>query len=417
MNLQAQRTGDLRVVSVIGVVLIATLAVIYMISQTLRNSIGVIAPDLAAELGLSAAQLGTLSSAFFISFALAQIPLGVALDRFGPKLCMLVCTAIVVVGAAWFAMAATPTGLILARALIGLGSSCYLMAPLAFYARRFAPERFATLAGLQLGLGTIGTVVATAPLAFSAATLGWRGTFFVIAGAMVAAGILVALVLPSDRPVLAAAPRETLRESLAGTLAAARTPSVAPLFLMQLAAYSSFVLIVGLWGGPYLTHVYGYGLTDRGDLLFLAAVGQNIALILNGPIERLIGSYKRFVLLGSGSTMIMLLVLAAVGTLPMGGLPLWLFAFGLLSGYTPVLIAHGQTLFPPALIGRGLTLLNIGTMAGVFLSQLLTGMIVNLFPDGAYPSLAYRVVFALQAGFLLLAILPYLRVQDAVNIK
>src|SRR5690606_17187402 len=102
------------------------------------------------------------------------------------------------------------------------------------------------------------------------------------------AGLLVALVVREDQPVLhESGHRETLRESIAGTLQALRMPSVGPLFVMHLCAYSSFVLVVGLWGGPYLTHIYGFGLTERGDMLFVAAVAQIVAAFLYGPTDRL----------------------------------------------------------------------------------------------------------------------------------
>src|SRR6185436_9463374 len=97
------------------VVLVTALAAIYLVSQFLRNSVGVIAPDLAAEIGLNAGEIGLLSSAFFFSFAAAQIPLGMAIDRYGPKRCMLVCAAAAFAGALQFALAATPAGLIAAR--------------------------------------------------------------------------------------------------------------------------------------------------------------------------------------------------------------------------------------------------------------------------------------------------------------
>ena len=396
------------------VALVGTLAAVYMVIQTLRNSIGVIAPNLAAELNLSAAEIGLLSSAFFIAFASAQLPLGVALDRFGPKRTMLVCACIVIVGVLLFASAATPTDLILARALIGVGSCCYLMAPLAFYARRFPPERFSTLAGIQLGLGSIGTLLATAPLAFSAVTVGWRTTFLIMAAAMLVAGVLVAVVVPQDETAPLTREPESLRQSVAGILKALRTPSVGRLFLMHLTCYPSFVLIVGLWGGPYLTHVYGYGLEERGDLLFIAAAGQIVGMVLVGPLERRVGSNKIPVLIGAGLTVAALLILAAFGKLPSWALVVWLGAFGVITAFTPLLIAHGKALFPPELVGRGMTVLNIGTMAGAFLSQTLTGAIISLFdaPDGVYPLIAYRVGFALQAGCLLLSCLAYLHAHE-----
>ena len=156
--------------------LVGTLGASYGVSQFLRNSVGVIAPNLAEELRISATQIGVLSSTFFFSFAAAQLPLGVAIDRCGPKRCMLVCGLVVIAGVAMFATASTLLGLVTARFLMGVGTSCYLMAPLALYARTFAPDRFTPLAGLQLGLGSIGTLMATAPLGLAAAAIGWRAT-------------------------------------------------------------------------------------------------------------------------------------------------------------------------------------------------------------------------------------------------
>src|SRR5262249_53008237 len=108
--------------SAAAIPLFGTLSTLYMGSQFLRTSVGVIAPDLATELHLSAAQIGLLSSAFFFVFALMQLPLGVAFDRFGPKRCLLFCAAIVIIGIVVFATANSATGLTLGRALLGLGA-------------------------------------------------------------------------------------------------------------------------------------------------------------------------------------------------------------------------------------------------------------------------------------------------------
>ncbi len=395
------------------IALVATLGGIYIVSQFLRNSIGVIAPDLAAELALSAGEIGLLSSVFFFAFAGAQIPLGVALDRYGPKRCMLFCAAIAVGGALVFAFAHAPWLLIAARALMGVGSSCYLMAPLALYARRYPPDRFSMLVGIQLGLGSVGTLLATAPLAFSAAAIGWRMTFIGVAAAVLLAGFLVGIVVREDeRSELHH--QETLRESLTGIVDALRTPSIVPLFLMQLAAYSSFVLIVGLWGGPYLTHIYGFGLAERGQVLFLAASAQIVGAMLWGSSDRLFGNYKTPVLLGAGLTGLALATIAVLGDAALALLVVCFVAVGLFSAYTSVLIAHGKSLFTPRLVGRGMTLLNMGTMGGVFLTQTVTGFVIDLFPaaNGAYPIAAYRWVFALQVVLLIGAVAAYLRARD-----
>ena len=398
-----------------AVTLVGTLVAIYMVSQFLRNSVGVIAPDLATEVGLNAAELGLLSSAFFFAFASAQLPLGVALDRFGPRLSLLVGAAITVVGVVVFALATTPTGLIGARVLLGLGCASSLMAPLALYARVFPPERFATLTGLQLGLGTTGTVLATAPLAWSAAAIGWRDSFLAVAAITLTIAVLVALVVRNPPEDAAHVRKESFGDSIAGLMAVVRTPFVGSLFLMQLAGYSSFALVLGLWGGPYLTHVYGYGLKARGNLLLIGAAAQIVGSLAWGPMDRVFASFKRPILLGALASAAALGVLAAAETLPTAMLIAWFAVFGVACAYLPVLIAHGRALFPHHLVGRGITLLNIGSMGGVFLSQTVSGAVINLFPapGGVYPLDAYRVVFALQALFLLAACAVYLGVRDA----
>jgi MFS family permease len=399
-----------------AVPLVATLISIYIVSQFLRNSIGVIAPNLAGELALSAAEIGLLSSTYFLVFAAVQIPVGAALDRFGPRLCLLAGAAITVAGTVVFAAASSPGALIVGRALLGLGTAGSLVASLAVYAQRFRPERFATLTGLQVGIGTLGTLLATAPLALSTAAIGWRASFLGVGAFTLLAGLLVAAVVRDD-----ARPRgrhETLRESLAGILAVMRTPSVGRLFVMNLAVYSTFGLVVGLWGAPYLTHIYGYSLEERGSFLLIPVLTQIAGSMLWGPMDRVVGSHKLPVLLGAGTTAALLGYLALVGTLGPLLLVSWFAAFGFLSAFGPLLIAHGKALFPLHQIGRGLTVLNMGSMGGVFLAQAASGFVIELFPtasDGGYELAAYRVVFALQAAFILLACLVYFGSRDPIQ--
>lgn len=242
--------------SAIAIAVVATLGLLYIVSQFLRNSVGVIAPDLATEIGLTPIELGVLSSIYFFVFAAIQLPLGVALDRFGPKLCMLVSIGFTVLGCGLFAAADGAGGLVAARALLGFGTASFLMAPVALYARWFPPEQFSTLAGIQLGLGSFGAIFATAPLAYATASFGWRMTFLGVGVCTAVIGVLVWLIVTDDPPGAKSTPHnETLRENVAGIWQVIRTPSMVRVFMAQLSSYPSFVLVVGLWGGPYLTHV------------------------------------------------------------------------------------------------------------------------------------------------------------------
>jgi predicted MFS family arabinose efflux permease len=401
-----------------AVLLVGTLILTYVVSQFLRGSVAVIAPDLAHAVGLTAYDLGLLSSVFFFGFAAAQLPLGMALDRFGARVVLVVCTGILVLGTALFAVAQSADGLIAGRALMGLGASSSFMASLSVYARRFPPDRFASITGLHYGIGSSGSLLATAPLAWAVAAVGWRGSFLAVAALTVVTGVLVAIVVRDEG---AAGPERdaTQGTSAGGIMAVLRTPSVGRLFIMHVTAYSSFALFVGLWGGPYLSDIYGLGLKERGELLLIPAVAQMFAAFCWGPMDRVFDSYKGPVLTGAVATLLVLAALAAFAPLPLPLMMLWMALLGVASAFTPVLIGHGKSLFAPHLIGRGLSLLNVGSMGGVFLAQYVSGLVIDLFPsaNGAYPIAAYRCVFALQAVFVVVAIGLYLGARDPRRAK
>jgi MFS family permease len=410
------RASGIRPATVI--LLVAAMCLIHIVSQFLRNSIGVIAPDLARDIGLGAAGIGLLSSAFFLGFAGAQIPLGVAIDRWGPRLVMSVSMAIAVAGVIVFATAASASLLVLGRILIGLGCSSFLMGPLTIYSRWFPPERFSTLVGIQLGFSGLGVLGATAPLALATAAIGWRASFLVVAAIAALVGVLVYVIARDDPPGgVRTRKSESLRDSVRGLIDVARVPSFAPVFAMHFAGYSIFVTMLGLWGGPYLAHVHGYDLKQRGETLLVLAIVNVLASFAWGPADRLFSSYKRPVLLGAAATVAALLWLVAVGRPESGALITWFVLFGLATSYTPVVTAHGRSLFPPELVGRGLTLMNLGTMSGVFMLQAATGAVISLFdaPGGVYPVDAYRAAFAVEALILTLAILVYRRARDPVR--
>jgi MFS family permease len=387
--------------------LIAVLVSAYAISQFLRNSIGVIAGDLSHELALTATQTGLLSSAFFLSFAAAQIPVGIAIDRYGPKRTMLATAVLAVAGTALFALAPSAPVLIAARVVMGLGCSTFFMAPLVIYARRFPPERFAALASLQMGLANIGTLAATAPLAVSAAHVGWRGSFLAVAALAVAVALLIAWVVPKDAD--AGPERESWGEALRGVMAAVKVRSFWRLFFVQLTVYSSFATVVGLWGGPWLTDVHGADAATKGNILLLGASAQMGGLLLWGALDRFWGSHKKPVFIGAGTTVVLLSVVAFL-PLSLPSATLWFVVFGLFIAITPILTAHGKSLFPRALTGRGITLMNIATIGGAFLSQSVTGLLMDLVgrqESGAYPPEGYRLVFAALGGWLLLSLVFY----------
>lgn len=406
----ASSASRLYVVSLVGI-----LCLVYTVSQFLRSSTGVIAPNLSADLGLRPEGLGILSGAFFLSFALAQIPVGILLDRYGARVTMIGSVGIAIIGCFVFAMAEGEAGLTLARVLMGLGCSSMLMGPLMIYRWWFAPEKFAMLSGLQISIGTIGALMATAPLAFSTEMFGWRASF--MGAGVVTLVLAVAMgfiardtppgVTPTERP------RETLAQSFGGIFEVMRWPGVWPLFTMISCGYASFAAVQTLWASPYLADVHGLDLSARGYVLLGITGGQVVGLLIWGYAERVFGSIKKPILAGaalSASILALLALIEAPGLTLVTGL---FIVFGLNAGYTPLLLAHGQMLFPDRLAGRGITLLNFGNMAGVFVLQALTGALIGqLQRMGISPETGYRATFGALALVLVMALAYYSTIPD-----
>lgn len=403
------------------VTLVAVLCAIYVVSQFLRNSVGVIAPDIAAELDLAPQELGILSSAFFLAFAAAQIPLGAAIDRYGPRRCMLASVGAAVLGCLVFAWSDSLAGLTIARALMGLGCSSFFMGPLTIYTRWFRTGQFSTLAGIQLGIGTIGTLFATAPLAISTELYGWRMSFVFVAAGAAIVGVVVAFVVrdaPPGAPAEAHRPA-SLKESFVGLGEVIRVPGFRQLFAIQFVGYSAFVAVLGLWGGPFVSDVLGFDLAERGNILLVMAAAHIVGLFVWGPSDRLFGGRRVPVTIGALSTAAMLLMLCLFGD--RGGAVTYTICIvlGFVAAFTPVQTAHGRALFDRRLVGRGITMLNLATMGGVFAMQAASGAIIGAFSpvesaSGTVvsPLIAYQSAFAFLALSLVVAWVIYRSAPD-----
>ncbi|WP_421866353.1 MFS transporter [Parvibaculum sp.] len=410
MSGSAPPISRLYVVSLVGI-----LCLVFMVSQFLRSSTGVIAPNLMDDLGLRPEGLGLLSGAFFLSFAFSQIPVGILLDRYGARVTMIGSVGIAVLGCFAFAFARNEMELTAARVLMGLGCSSMLMGPLMIYRRWFPAERFASLSGIQISLGTIGALMATAPLAFTTELFGWRESFMGVGVITLVLAIAMGFIARDTPPGMAPPPRssETLRQSIGGTVEVARDRSVWPLFTMISCGYASFAAMQALWVAPYLADVHGLDLTARGHVLFGMTGGQVVGLFLWGYAERLFGSIKKPIMAGVVLSASILAILAALDHPPLWLVTTLFIVLGLNAGYTPLLLAHGRLIFPDRLAGRGITLLNFGNMTGVFALQALTGALIGLlWRSGVATEAGYRLTFASLALVLLAALAYYSTIRD-----
>jgi nitrate/nitrite transporter NarK len=377
----------------------------YFLSYFYRSANAVIANDLAHTMSLTAADLGLMTSLFFAAFAVVQLPLGVGLDRFGPRFVTPALMLLGVAGSLIFGAAQSFGGLALGRALIGVGMAGVLMGGLKAFSRWFPPTRYSTMAGLMMGIGSAGALLAATPLAWLNATVGWRAVF--TGGALVILLVAVAIVIGTRNtpPGVPWGGQVVDLRSLRGFFADIRFWRIALLIFFTNGVLLAFQ---GLWAGPYLNDVYGLDAIARGNVLFLLSLGVTLGFLSSGWLSDRFG-LARVVSMGTALFIGAQVVLALRPPLP--AVMAASLAFGLFGGFSIMLLAQPRLVFPLTITGQATTATNLFGIGGTFLLQWWIGVVVNLFPvDGAghYPPIAYSTALALTAGGTLLALLWYL---------
>jgi MFS family permease len=369
----------------------------YFLSYLFRTINAVIAPDLVRDVGLDASVLGLLTSVYFLTFAAFQLPLGILLDRFGPRRTEAGLLLIATAGALVFAVSSTVPSLILGRALIGLGVSACLMGALKAYVLWFPGVRLATVNGLHLAVGSIGAMTATAPVEAALHLTDWRGLFLGLAALTGVAAVTLFFVVPERE---GGASGETLKAQIKGTLAVVTHPFFLRIAPLTFTAQGTFLALQTLWAGPWLRDVAGF---DRGaaanTLMLIAGAMLTGFIALGWAAERLEKmGIKPIIVPTVGMSLFILVQVGLVFQWTAVAFPLWLiFGFFGTSGiiFFPVLTRA----FPSALAGRVVTAINLLVFVGAFVFQWGVGEVIDLWPptEGGYAPAAYRVAF----GFLL----------------
>ena len=239
----------------------------YLLSYVYRTVNAVISPELSTSLGVSASSLGLLTSAYFVAFAAMQLPAGILLDRFGPRRVEPVLLTIAGCGALAFAASEHLSGLVVARALIGLGVSVCLMAPLKGIASWYPPERQASLSGWMMVAGGIGALASTAPLAAALSVVSWRAIFVMLSAATFAAALAIFLIVPDTQ-----ARPGSFAEQWAGVMSVFRNARFWWITPIGAISAGSFMAIQGLWSVPWLMEVNGYSRGIAAEHLLLAGI-------------------------------------------------------------------------------------------------------------------------------------------------
>ncbi len=372
---------------------IAALIAAYMLSQFYRAFLAVLTPVLKTDLGATAQDLSAASGLWFLTFTCMQLPIGWALDRIGPRW-----TASTLLlfggagGALLFATATTALHLKLAMALIGIGCAPVLMASYFIFARQFSPAIFGTLAGALIGIGSLGNIAGSLPLAAAADHFGWRQSVVALA---IFTGLIAFAVatLVRDPPRAKGAAEGSVLDLL-------RMPALWLILPMMAANYAPIAALRGLWVGPYYSDVFGADASGIGRVTLIMGLAMVAGNFAYGTFDRVFGTRKWVVLIGNLCAAVCLLALWALPTLGGWRTTALLAGVGGFGASYPMMMAHGRAFVPAHLLGRGVSLLNMFGIGFIGIAQILTGRLHTALPK-IPPETPYAAIFLFFALSLL----------------
>jgi len=372
----------------------------YFLSYLFRVVNAIIAPQLTAELGLDASALGLLTSAYFLTFAAFQLPLGILLDRFGPRRTEALLLLFAAGGALLFALAESIEGLILGRALIGFGVSACLMAAFKAFVQWFPAERLPTVNGLQLTAGGLGALSATAPVEIALSITDWRGVFLLLAAITLLVALLVFLLVPEKE---VEQHDESLVDHIQGVLKVFTNRHFWRIAPWTVASQASFLAIQSLWAGPWLRDVAN--LEQESATLYLALIASAMAAgfaIIGFTTTRLVKrGFSTSSVAAGGMILFMLCQLGVVLEWVEFALPLWIL-FGFFGTSGVISYAALSQSFPAHLAGRANTGLNLLVFVAAFAAQWGIGAIIDFWPQppqGGYAAEGFQWAFATMLLF------------------
>ncbi len=366
----------------------------YFLSYLYRVINAVLAPDLASDLGVDPSGLGLLTAVYFITFAAAQLPLGILLDRFGPRRIEAGLLILAATGAFMFAKAGTLTGLVIGRGLIGFGVSACLMAAFKAFVIWFPKGQLPRINGFQMAAGGLGALAATSPVESALSVTDWRGVFTLLAiFTLLVAAVIFFMVPERSNPYKDEPFAHQMRE-MGTILRSLHFWRIAPWATLS---QGTFLAVHGLWAGPWLRDVAGYDRPAVAGTLLLLAVAMVFGFIVLGTAaERL--SRRGISTLAVGATgmgLFMAVMVVIVWGHASGATMVWvLFGFFGTSGILPY-AALSQS-FPLNLSGRVNTTLNLLVFLAAFAAQWGIGAIIGQWPatqTGGYAPAGYQAAF------------------------
>ena len=364
----------------------------YYMSYLFRTVNAIISPQLVSDVGLTPSALGFMTAAYFMTFAAVQLPLGIVLDKYGPRKVQAALLIVAAAGAALFAVGTDAVTLIIGRGLIGLGVSACLMASLKANVLWFPKEKIPLVNGVIFAFGAIGALSTTVPLELLIQTVDWRTVFWWLTAISIASGLLILFVVPErpQAPVELPPGQSPFSAQMADLKLVYASAYFWRLAFMVFLHNGVFLSYQALWAAPWLRDVAGLDRSGVADAMFMFNIGMFVGVLSIGLVaERLQKLGIPTIVPAVAGIVLSLVVQALFAAAWTDYAAILCLAFGYFGSTATLAYAVLNQKFPQKLTGRVNTAQNMMTFIAAFAMQWLVGIIIGLYPspgDGLYSS-------------------------------
>ena len=381
----------------------------YFLSYLYRSTNAVLAPYLSSDLNLNAEQLGLITSAYFLTFGLFQLPLGVLLDKYGARKVQSILFLIAAIGAILFSLGNDVWSLVTARGLIGLGVSGALMAAFKAFAVWFPKERLPLLIGLFMSAGGMGAIVASTPLEMALQITDWRGVYLFIGIVTIFVGVLIFFIVPEKQENNYNEKALPVLKVLKHIYTSYAFWRIGPLSGI---AGGTGLAILGLWAGPWLSDIGKFNKNEIANILFISTIMMTIGTTSLGIITDYLRKFNISPVGVMGGALFVFIIPLTIITFGIMPKAIWPWVILSITSLAATLAYAGLSQhFPTSYAARASTAINLICFLMAFIAQYAIGFIMQLVEPGkqsGYSIKAYQAGFGLFLGLLIICYIIFI---------
>ena len=381
----------------------------YFLSYLYRSTNAVLAPYLSNDLNLNAEQLGLITSAYFLTFGLFQLPLGVLLDKYGARKVQSILFLIAAIGAILFSLGNDVWSLVTARGLIGLGVSGALMAAFKAFAVWYPKERLPLLIGLFMSAGGMGAIVASTPLEMALQITDWRGVYLFIGIVTIFVGVLIFFIVPEKQENNYNEKALPVLKVLKHIYTSYAFWRIGPLSGI---AGGTGLAILGLWAGPWLSDIGKFNQNEIANILFISTIMMTIGTTSLGIITDYLRKFNISPVAVMGGALFVFIIPLTIITFGIMPKAIWPWVILSITSLAATLAYAGLSQhFPTSYAARASTAINLICFLMAFIAQYAIGFIMQLVEPGkqsGYSIKAYQAGFGLFLGLLIICYIIFI---------